>query len=82
MYKKTPKLFHLLSEQSCDKLKLPLRLEQRLTNEWTKQQVILMKENLQKKYRRVKFTGMGFAPTGTEPQSLKSEETVLTPELR
>uniref|UniRef100_A0A3Q3WCS8 Heparanase n=1 Tax=Mola mola TaxID=94237 RepID=A0A3Q3WCS8_MOLML len=35
---------------------LPLRLEQRLMNEWTKQQVILMKENLQKKYRRVKFT--------------------------
>ncbi|XP_071328203.1 heparanase isoform X2 [Trachinotus anak] len=41
---------------SCEKLELPSWLEERLREEWTQQQVILMKEDLQRKYRRVKFT--------------------------
>nr|XP_029138717.1 heparanase-like [Labrus bergylta] len=41
---------------SCDKLELPPWLEERLKNEWTQQQVLLMKEDLRRKYRRVKFT--------------------------
>lgn len=44
-------------ERSCDKMELPLWLEQRLKTEWMKQQVILRNEDLQRKYRRVKFTG-------------------------
>uniref|UniRef100_A0A3Q3G7V0 TGF-beta propeptide domain-containing protein n=1 Tax=Labrus bergylta TaxID=56723 RepID=A0A3Q3G7V0_9LABR len=41
--------------------KLPPWLEERLKNEWTQQQVLLMKEDLRRKYRRVKFTGTSFA---------------------
>lgn len=38
-------------------MELPLWVEQRLKTEWMKQQVILRNEDLQRKYRRVKFTG-------------------------
>lgn len=38
-------------------MELPLSLENRLKTEWIKQQVILRNEDLQRKYRRVKFTG-------------------------
>lgn len=38
-------------------MELPLWLEQKLRAEWMKQQVILRNEDLQRKYRRVKFTG-------------------------
>ncbi|XP_022623121.1 heparanase isoform X2 [Seriola dumerili] len=41
---------------SCDDLRLPSWLEERLTEEWTRHQLILLKEDLQRKYRRVKFT--------------------------
>ncbi|XP_035524163.1 heparanase [Morone saxatilis] len=44
------------AEQSCDTLELPLWLEKKLKNDWTQQQVILMREDLQRKYKRVKFT--------------------------
>lgn len=39
-------------------MELPLSLERRLKTEWIKQQVILRDEDLQRKYRRVKFTGV------------------------
>lgn len=55
--KHVPICFVVLSEHSCDKLELPLRLEQRLKSEWVKQQVVLRNEDLERKYRRVKFTG-------------------------
>ncbi|KAM7392397.1 hypothetical protein PAMA_007489 [Pampus argenteus] len=56
----TPQRFHQLSsrftaEQSCDKL-LPSWLEQRLKKEWTQQQMSLMREDVQRKYKQVKFT--------------------------
>ncbi|XP_041666145.1 heparanase [Cheilinus undulatus] len=41
---------------SCDKLELPPWLEEHLKKEWTQQQILLMKEDLRRKYRRVKFT--------------------------
>ncbi|XP_074546680.1 heparanase [Halichoeres trimaculatus] len=41
---------------SCDKLELPPWLEEHLKKEWTQQQVLLMREDLRRKYRRVKFT--------------------------
>ncbi|GAA6229317.1 heparanase [Lates japonicus] len=41
---------------SCDKLELPSWLEQRLKKEWTQQQLVLLREDRQRKYRRVKFT--------------------------
>ncbi|XP_076614520.1 heparanase isoform X1 [Chaetodon auriga] len=41
---------------SCDKLELPSWLEDKLKTEWTRQQVVLMREDLRRKYRRVKFT--------------------------
>lgn len=44
-------------EPSCDKLELPPWLEQKLKSDWAKQQVILMSENMQRKFKRVKFTG-------------------------
>ncbi|XP_041815939.1 heparanase [Chelmon rostratus] len=44
------------AEPSCDKLELPSWLEDKLKAEWTQQQVILMREDLQRKYRRLKFT--------------------------
>ncbi|XP_044029524.1 heparanase isoform X2 [Siniperca chuatsi] len=46
----------LTAEQSCDELELPSWLEERLKKEWTQQQLILMREDLRRKYRRVKFT--------------------------
>lgn len=49
--------FIVFLEHSCDKMELPLSLEHRLKAEWIKQQVILRNEDLQRKYRRVKFTG-------------------------
>lgn len=52
--------FVVSSEHSCDKVELPSWLEQRLMTEWAKQQVILKNEDLQRKYRRVKFTGPFF----------------------
>ncbi|XP_056260441.1 heparanase isoform X3 [Seriola aureovittata] len=45
-----------LSAPSCDELELPSWLEERLTEEWTRHQPVLLKEDLQRKYRRVKFT--------------------------
>ncbi|KAM7368582.1 hypothetical protein PAMP_012907 [Pampus punctatissimus] len=56
----TPQRFHQLSssftaEKSCDKL-LPSWLEQRLKKEWTQQQMSLMREDVQRKYKQVKFT--------------------------
>ncbi|XP_023258388.1 heparanase-like, partial [Seriola lalandi dorsalis] len=44
------------SAPSCDELELPSWLEERLTEEWTRHQPVLLKEDLQRKYRRVKFT--------------------------
>lgn len=41
---------------SCDEGDLPSWLEEKLKKDWTQQQLILMKEDLQRKYRRVKFT--------------------------
>ncbi|KAK0141349.1 Heparanase [Merluccius polli] len=43
-------------EDSCEKMELPPLLEERLKKQWTQQQVLLRKEDLQRKYRRVKFT--------------------------
>lgn len=45
-------------------MELPLLLESRLKTEWMKQQVILRNEDLQRKYRRVKFTGASSFFTG------------------
>lgn len=50
-------LLLFFSEQSCDKVELPSWLEEKLKNDWTRQQTLLMREDLQRKYRRVKFTG-------------------------
>lgn len=50
--------FVVFLELSCDKMALPLWLEHRLKTEWMKQQVILRNEDLQRNYRRVKFTGV------------------------
>lgn len=44
-------------EPSCDKLELPPWLELKLKRNWAQQQVILMSENMQRKFKRVKFTG-------------------------
>ncbi|XP_027137757.1 heparanase [Larimichthys crocea] len=41
---------------SCDEGDLPSWLEEKLKKDWTQQQLILMREDLQRKYRRVKFT--------------------------
>uniref|UniRef100_H3CJF0 Heparanase n=1 Tax=Tetraodon nigroviridis TaxID=99883 RepID=H3CJF0_TETNG len=46
----------LLLEHSCEKMAPPPWLERRLRTEWMKQQVMLRNEELQRKYRRVKFT--------------------------
>ncbi|TNN56830.1 Heparanase [Liparis tanakae] len=42
---------------SCDGQQLPVWLEDRLKKDWTRQQLTLMKEDLQGKYRRVQYTG-------------------------
>ncbi|XP_029920606.1 heparanase [Myripristis murdjan] len=47
--------FSTVSED-CEKLELPLLLEERLKAEWTQQEIFLESEDLQRKYRRVKFT--------------------------
>ncbi|XP_056260440.1 heparanase isoform X2 [Seriola aureovittata] len=57
----TPRRSHLPDSgfpaaPSCDELELPSWLEERLTEEWTRHQPVLLKEDLQRKYRRVKFT--------------------------
>ncbi|XP_040914254.1 heparanase isoform X2 [Toxotes jaculatrix] len=44
------------ADQPCDELELPPWLEEKLKEEWAQQQVVLMREDLQRKYRRVKFT--------------------------
>ncbi|XP_068561470.1 heparanase isoform X1 [Cebidichthys violaceus] len=41
---------------SCDQMELPSWLEDKLKKDWTQQQLILIREDLQRKYRRVKFT--------------------------
>ena len=38
-------------------MELPPLLEERLKKQWTRQQALLRKEDLQRKYRGVKFTG-------------------------
>ncbi|XP_054468272.1 heparanase [Anoplopoma fimbria] len=43
-------------DESCDQLELPSWLENQLKKAWTKQQLTLMREDLHRKYRRVKFT--------------------------
>uniref|UniRef100_A0AAQ4PWC7 Uncharacterized protein n=1 Tax=Gasterosteus aculeatus aculeatus TaxID=481459 RepID=A0AAQ4PWC7_GASAC len=45
-------------EGSCDRMELPLWLEDKLKRDWTQQLLTLMREDLQGKYRRVKFTGI------------------------
>ncbi|KAJ7987104.1 hypothetical protein DPEC_G00335290 [Dallia pectoralis] len=40
----------------CQRLELPPLLEQRLKQEWTLQEVLLQNEDLQRKYRSIKFT--------------------------
>ncbi|KAF1377954.1 hypothetical protein PFLUV_G00206150 [Perca fluviatilis] len=46
----------LTADGSCDDLELPSWLEDRLKKDWTRQQAVLMREDLHRKYRRVKFT--------------------------
>ncbi|XP_029371479.1 heparanase isoform X2 [Echeneis naucrates] len=41
---------------SCEDLDLPPGLEKHLKEDWTLQQVVLLQEDLQRKYRRLKFT--------------------------
>ena len=38
-------------------MELPPLLEERFKKQWTRQQVLLRKEDLQMKYRAIKFTG-------------------------
>ncbi|KAI4786796.1 hypothetical protein KUCAC02_036891, partial [Chaenocephalus aceratus] len=44
------------AEKSCSARRLPSWLEQRLKEEWSRQQVLLKREDLQRKYKRVEFT--------------------------
>uniref|UniRef100_A0A8C2XTG6 Heparanase n=1 Tax=Cyclopterus lumpus TaxID=8103 RepID=A0A8C2XTG6_CYCLU len=41
---------------SCDRLQLPVWPEDQLKKDWTRQQLTLMREDLQGKYRRVQYT--------------------------
>ncbi|XP_047424991.1 heparanase isoform X4 [Mugil cephalus] len=41
---------------SCDEADLPWWLEERLKDDWRRQELVLMKEDLQRKYKRVHFT--------------------------
>uniref|UniRef100_A0A8D3DAF0 Heparanase n=1 Tax=Scophthalmus maximus TaxID=52904 RepID=A0A8D3DAF0_SCOMX len=41
---------------SCDKRTLPSWLEEKLKGAWPQQQLVLMREDVQRKYRKVKFT--------------------------
>lgn len=43
-------------ERLCDKKELPSWLEDELKKEWVQQQILLKTEDLQRKYKRVKFT--------------------------
>lgn len=43
-------------DESCSSIRLPWWLEHRLKEDWTQQQVILLKEEQQSKYKRVHFT--------------------------
>nr|XP_019969402.1 PREDICTED: heparanase-like [Paralichthys olivaceus] len=57
----TPQRKHLetsgvAAAPSCDEEALPSWLEDRLKKEWKTQQLILMREDAQRKYRKVKFT--------------------------
>ncbi|XP_031143738.2 heparanase [Sander lucioperca] len=57
----TPHRFHrdaagFTADGSCDDLELPSWLEDQLKKDWTQQQAVLMREDLHRKYRRVKFT--------------------------
>ncbi|MEQ2182356.1 hypothetical protein GOODEAATRI_021492, partial [Goodea atripinnis] len=45
------------SDESCSSIRLPWWLEQRLKEDLTQQQLILLKEEQQNKYKRVHFTG-------------------------
>ncbi|XP_029282733.1 heparanase, partial [Cottoperca gobio] len=55
----TPQRLHqdsaTTADPSCD-LRLPSWLEDRLKKSWTQQQLVLMREDLQRKFSRVKFT--------------------------
>lgn len=44
-------------EESCGDVQLPWWIESRLKEDWTLQQLILLKEEQQRNYRRVHFTG-------------------------
>ncbi|XP_023839408.1 heparanase isoform X2 [Salvelinus sp. IW2-2015] len=44
------------ADDICERLELPPLLEKRLKQEWTLQEALLDKEDLQRKYRSVKFT--------------------------
>ncbi|XP_029547788.1 heparanase isoform X2 [Salmo trutta] len=44
------------ADDLCERLELPPILEERLKQEWALQEVLLQKEDLQRKYRSVKFT--------------------------
>ncbi|KAK5900260.1 hypothetical protein CgunFtcFv8_025231 [Champsocephalus gunnari] len=44
------------AEKSCSARRLPSWLEQRLKEEWSRQQVLLKREDLQREYKRVEFT--------------------------
>ncbi|CDQ84222.1 unnamed protein product [Oncorhynchus mykiss] len=44
------------ADDLCERLELPQILEERLKQEWALQEVLLQKEDLQRKYRSVKFT--------------------------
>ncbi|XP_062290311.1 heparanase [Scomber scombrus] len=44
------------AERSCEELQLPSWLEEKLKRDWTQQQSVLMREDLQRKYKRLKFT--------------------------
>ena len=64
----------LLSEPSCAELDLPSWLEEKLKADWTQQKLILLREDLQRKYRRVKFTGTTeFLTRVTKSSSLVSD---------
>uniref|UniRef100_A0A0E9TIS0 Uncharacterized protein n=1 Tax=Anguilla anguilla TaxID=7936 RepID=A0A0E9TIS0_ANGAN len=47
--------FH--QEDVCQRLELPLLLEDRLKKEWAEQEVLLQKEEMEGIYKRVKFSG-------------------------
>uniref|UniRef100_A0A3B3ZFY0 Heparanase n=1 Tax=Periophthalmus magnuspinnatus TaxID=409849 RepID=A0A3B3ZFY0_9GOBI len=46
----------LFSANLCDNIALPSWLEDKLKKEWVQQQILLKREDLQRKYKRVQFT--------------------------